>query len=275
MFFRNQFKPYLSWWDQAKNALIDYGKTIDLSVLEKLDKIPLIGTKISKALGKAVPKGGDDKKSKILTFDKLTDDDTKKYETLLQDPSMRKAIGAAASNLDGPVKKTVEYVLSKAFENAYEKVAGSTKKFTNALINDKVFGFIKLGKDIQNIMTEVWNTILEKITATVTTINAQVQAVMLDIGRLTAGIEILNYNKAVANEDGAAPKSKELDANVSTDQQLFNAIHTPDWYFAETGYRRQFAAGIVTLETAIRNLSKTMPALSTQPKGKTGKETPV
>jgi hypothetical protein len=139
--------------------------------------------------------------------------------------TIRKAVSSVAGSLDAPVRKTVEDVLTGAFDKAYVKVDKGTKKFAKTQTEH----FKDLADEIHRIFSGMWIKVLE-IT------DKAVEAIRKDTALTGSLVSLLSATAQI----GAGPRdidsvpdpvgARRLAGAEDATSLLVDAIHWPDWY---------------------------------------------
>jgi len=113
---------------------------------------------------------------------------------------------------------------------------------------DSVFKAVKkaarqLKTDLTKIFTNMWDLLLvhtHKAIGAIRKDTREASRALASIARMARSASSAKGEAAEAKKEGAGADvrtSRTFRSNVSGDENLFQAIHRPEWYYGETGYR--------------------------------------
>lgn len=229
--------------DEQKKVITGFTEGLFASLTSWKTALPMIGNEVVKLGEKVLPSlfGKKDGKkgvgagakdtTKSLGFAAIDQSDKKALQGNVD--LIRKSVGEAAKNLDGPVRKTVEEVFAIAFQKAYIKVDKDTKTFTDHSLES----FKSFGDSIKTIFRNTWTDVLGVV-------GGSIEAMQLDVDSAITKVSLLQSLSASAitasdMETTTLPPPIEMQLEDAGDMQMamLEATHNPNWY--EYGAKKQ------------------------------------
>lgn len=209
--------------------------------------LPLVGeaaTKLKDTFGlKTTPAAAPGVPTQEAPLFKYNKEEYKGYRDMIS-----KQVGKVAKELDEPTKKTVEDVLVRAFQNAYNKVDLDTKTFADKQV--KVLA--KVSTDVETSMRNMWMNILKSTALATEAISKDVNYIAMQLKTVEIAFSAVNAARSAAAGTTAATETaqravREYEGTTYQDQML-EAVNWPSWY---DDYKQLFEKNLATLTSAV------------------------